>query len=184
MQGNCHETGWDNNTPAQRTDTFASRIACMEAEPTRPVTAGDRKVTASARAVVAWVRARVASGGLDRHGVWLLSLTPHGRSPEMASPMTETQVRTTTDIDALWTSFLDARRRGDDGQAELIRARMAELQEARTLEELDDEQLLAQIAHLQQSEEAAAGEIDLGANPPGPVARLSALLSEAARRDL
>ena len=177
-------TARHNNTAAQRTLTFASRIGCMDAAPVRPVTAAGRHMTVRGRAVVAVSCALVASGGLDLQGVWLLSLTPHGRSPEMASPMTETQVRTTTDIDALWTSFLDARRRGDDGQAELIRARMAELQEARTLEELDDEQLLAQIAHLQQSEEAEAGEIDLGANPPGPVARLSALLSEAARRGL
>lgn len=103
----------------------------------------------------------------------------------MASPMTETEVQTSTDVDALWTSFLDARRRGDDDQAELIRLRMAELQEERALDEMDDDQLLAQIAHLQRSEEDQDGAIDLTeASPPGPVARLSALLSEAARRGL
>ena len=102
----------------------------------------------------------------------------------MASPMTETQVRTSTDVDELWTSFLDARRRGDDDQAELIRARMAELQEERTLLEMDDDQLIAQITHMRQAEEDDDGEIDLSTTQPGPVARLSSLLEEAARRGL
>ncbi len=102
----------------------------------------------------------------------------------MAGPMTETQVRACTDVDELWTSFLDARRRGDEAQAELVRARMAELQEERAVEEMDDDQLLAQIAHLRQAADSEDETIDLNTSPPGPVARLSALLDEAARRDL
>lgn len=103
----------------------------------------------------------------------------------MASQMTETEVRRSTDIDELWASFLDARRRGDDGQAELIRARMAELQEQRSLEEMDDQELLAQIAHVRATkDEEDESEIELSSDPPGQVARLSAMLDEAARRGL
>lgn len=101
----------------------------------------------------------------------------------MPAPMTETDVRRCTDVDLLWTSFLDARQQGDDTRAEVLRARMAELQEQRAIEEMDDDQLLAQIAHIEQHREQE-GAIDLDVSPPGPVARLSVLLSEAARRHL
>lgn len=101
----------------------------------------------------------------------------------MASPMTDTQIRNCTDVDELWSDFLEARRRGDDAQAELLRRRMAELQEQRAVEELDDDQLLAQIEHLERSRDDG-GDVDLTASPPNSVARLSILLDEAARREL
>lgn len=97
--------------------------------------------------------------------------------------MTETDVRACTDVDRLWAAFLDARQRGDDDQAERLRLRMAELQEQRSIEEMDDDRLLAQIANLQEQRDQE-GDLDLTGHPSGPVARLSTLLDEAARRDL
>lgn len=104
----------------------------------------------------------------------------------MSVPMTETDVRTCEDVDLLWSAFLDARQTGDGGRAELLRARMAEIQEQRSVQELDDDQLLAQIAHLQQERDhqEREGDVDLTTEPPGPVARLTHLLDEAARRGL
>lgn len=103
------------------------------------------------------------------------------------NPMTAHDVGTSTDVDVLWTAFLDARRRGDDELAATIRERMAVLQEERQLRELDDDALLAQIAHLEsrkEREEEDSDAVDVTASPPGPVARLSALLEEAARRGM
>lgn len=103
----------------------------------------------------------------------------------MAGTMTRTDIAACEDVDALWEAFVAARSDGDDEQAELLRARMAQLQEQRSLRELDDDQLLARIEELQRQEEVAeAGGVDLTNSPPGPVLRLSALLDEAARREL
>lgn len=103
----------------------------------------------------------------------------------MAGTMTETDIATCDDVDLLWGAFVTARRNGDDDHAELLRTRMAELQEQRSIQELDDDQLLARIEELQRhEEEAEAGGIDLGNSPPGPILRLSTLLDEAARREL
>lgn len=104
----------------------------------------------------------------------------------MSVPMTETDVRACDDVDLLWSAFLDARQTGDAGQAELLRARMAEIQEQRSVQELDDDQLLAQVAHLEQERDhqEREGEVDLTTDPPGSVARLDLLLDEAARRGL
>lgn len=102
----------------------------------------------------------------------------------MTVPMTVHDVDTSTDVDALWSAFLDARRRGDGEMAATIRGRMAVLQEERHLRELDDDALIAQIAHLEAREDDGGDAVDLTASPPGPVARLSALLDEAARRGL
>lgn len=102
----------------------------------------------------------------------------------MAGTMTETDIATCEDVDALWDAFVTARRNGDDDHAALLRARMAELQEQRSIEELDDDQLLARIEELQRQDDAEAGGIDLDNSPPGPILRLSTLLDEAARRGL
>lgn len=103
----------------------------------------------------------------------------------MAATMTRTDIAACEDVDALWAAFVTARSDGDDEQAELLRARMAELQEQRSVRDLDDDQLLARIEELQrQEQEAEAGGVDLTSSPPGPVLRLSALLDEAARREL
>lgn len=103
----------------------------------------------------------------------------------MASTMTETDIATCDDVDVLWDAFVSARHDGDDEHAERLRTRMAELQELRSVQELDDDQLLARIESLQrQEEEADAAGIDLTNSPPGPILRLSALLDEAARREL
>lgn len=101
----------------------------------------------------------------------------------MAGTMTQTDIATCDDVDELWDAFVDARGRGDDDLSELLRTRMAELQEQRSLRDLDDDQLLARIEELQRQEEEG-GDIDLTASPPGPVLRLSALMDEAARREL
>lgn len=101
----------------------------------------------------------------------------------MAGTMTQTDIAACDDVDELWDAFVDARGRGDDDLAELLRARMAELQEQRAIRALDDDQLLARIAELHRLEEEGGG-IDLNTSPPGPVLRLSALMDEAARRDL
>lgn len=103
----------------------------------------------------------------------------------MAGTMTETDIATCDDVDVLWDAFVSARHDGDDDLAERLRTRMAELQEQRSIQELDDDQLLARIEELQRlEEEADAGGIDLTNSPPGPILRLSALLDEAARREL
>ncbi len=103
----------------------------------------------------------------------------------MAGTMTEADIATCEEVDALWDAFVTARSNGDEEHAELLRTRMAQLQEERSIRDLDDDQLLARIADLErQEQEAEAGGVDLTASPPGPVLRLSALLDEAARRDL
>ena len=104
----------------------------------------------------------------------------------MAKTMTEADIAMCEDVDELWDAFVAARQAGDDAHAELLRTRMAELQEQRSIQDLDDDQLLARIEQLQQQEvdEAESGGIDLTNSPPGPVLRLSALMDEAARRDL
>lgn len=105
----------------------------------------------------------------------------------MADMLTRTDIAACEDVDVLWEAFVAARSDGDNQQAELLRARMAQLQEQRSVRELDDDQLLARIEELQrleEVEEAKAGGVDLTNSPPGPVLRLSALLDEAARREL
>lgn len=103
----------------------------------------------------------------------------------MVRQMTESEVRTSTDVDRLWKEFLAARQRGDGATAELVRARMAELQEQEQLRALDDDQLLARIEQLQaRDQDEDVHVLDLTGTPPGPVARLSALLAEAGRRGL
>jgi hypothetical protein len=103
----------------------------------------------------------------------------------MAGTMTETDIATCDDVDELWAAFVTARRNGDDDHAELLRTRMAQLQEQRSIQELDDDQLLARIEGLKrQEDEADAAGIDLNNSPPGPILRLTALLDEAARREL
>lgn len=99
----------------------------------------------------------------------------------MVTQMTESEVRTCTDVDRLWKAFLEARRTGDGAAGERIRLRMAELQEQETLRALDDDELLARIEHEQSGEDHV---LDLTGTPPGPVGRLSALLGEAARRGI
>ena len=102
----------------------------------------------------------------------------------MVTTMTESEVRTCTDVDRLWKAFLEARRTGDGATAERLRARMAELQEQEELRGLDDDQLLARIEHEQQKSNEEHHVLDLTGTPPGPVARLSSLLDEAARRGI
>ncbi len=102
----------------------------------------------------------------------------------MVTQMTEFEVRSCTDVDRLWKAFLEARRTGDGAAAERLRARMAELQEQDELRRLDDDQLLARIERAQQEGDDGHHVLDLTGTPPGPVARLSALLDEAGRRGI
>lgn len=102
----------------------------------------------------------------------------------MVTQMTESEVRTCTDVDRLWKAFLEARRSGDGATAEQLRTRMAELQAQEELRALDDDQLLARIEHEQQQGDEDHQVLDLTGTPPGPVARLSTLLDEASRRGI
>lgn len=93
----------------------------------------------------------------------------------------EDQVPTCTDVDLLWEEFLAARAADDTPRAEILKTRMAQLQEQQSASAMDDDHLLAEIASLEQQRVAAADDPTVA---PIDETRLGTLVKEADRRDL